>query len=133
MTGERILVVDDFYDVGKTISWILEDVGYLVSYVSDKYRALELLNAETFHVSILDVRLSETDEDNQDGIWLMHEIKKKHPLVKTIIFTGYADVNLVREALQSDLNGVAPAFAFLEKTEFSQLVDYVERAFSQTT
>ncbi|MEA3349021.1 MAG: CHAT domain-containing protein, partial [Chloroflexota bacterium] len=38
-------------------------------------------------------------------------------------------VKMVREALQPDNEGIAPAFGFLEKSEMEQLPEYVARAF----
>jgi len=128
----RILLVDDLPDVRTTLSGLLLDEGYDVRSVSSRAEALQMLDAERFDVAVLDVRLDESDEDNQDGLLLMHEIRQKAPTVAIIILTGYADVKIVREALQPDREGVAPAFGFLEKSEIDQLVEYVNRAFERT-
>lgn len=125
----RILVVDDLPDVRATLSGLLSDEGYDVRSASSRVEALQMVDAERFDVAVLDVRLDEIDEDNQDGLLLMHDIKEKDPTVAIIILTGYADVKMVREALQPDREGVAPAFGFLEKSEIDQLVEYVTRAF----
>ena len=132
MCKNRILVVDDLPDVRATLSGLLSDEGYDVRSASSRVEALQLVDAERFHVAVLDVRLDETDEDNQDGLLLMHDIREKDPTVAIIILTGYANVKMVREALQPDREGVSPAFGFLEKSEVGQLLEYVKRAFERS-
>ena len=127
-----VLVVDDLPDVRTTLSGLLSDEGYEVRSASSRVEALQMLDAERFHVAVLDVRLDEADEDNQDGILLMHEIREKDPNVAIIILTGYATVNMVREALQPDREGASPAFGFLEKSEVDQLPEYVRHAFEHS-
>jgi CheY-like chemotaxis protein len=124
----RILVVDDLLDWQKSISGLLSDEGYDVRSVGSRVDALEALDAGRFHVAVLDVRLDERDESNQDGLVLMHEIREKYPSVAVIILTGYANIEMVREALEPDDKGESPAFGFLQKTETDQLLEYVRRA-----
>ena len=127
----RVLVVDDLPDVRTTLSGLLSDEGYEVRSAPSRVEALQMLDVERFHVAVLDVRLDEADEDNQDGLLLMHEIREKDSTVAIIILTGYANVKMVREALQPDHEGVSPAFGFLEKSEVDQLPEYVNRAFER--
>ncbi|HET60058.1 MAG TPA: response regulator [Chloroflexi bacterium] len=122
-----ILVVDDLPDVRTTVLGLLLDEGYKVRSASNRANALELIEAERFDVAILDIRLDETDEENQDGLLLMHEIRERDPNIAILIMTAYADVKMVREALQP-VNGSAPALGFLEKTEIVDLLKYVELA-----
>jgi CheY-like chemotaxis protein len=123
----RVLVVDDQPDVRTTLSGFLSDEGYDVRLASSRVEALKMVDAERFNVAVLDVRLDEADEDNQDGLLLMREIREKDPTVAIIILTSYAGVT-VREALQPDREGVAPAFGLLEKSEADQLPAYIDRA-----
>jgi CheY-like chemotaxis protein len=123
-----ILIVDDLPDVRVTLSGLLSDEGYDVRSASSREEALRMIAADRFDVAILDVRLDETDEDNQDGLLLMHDIKDETPETVIIILTGYANVKMVRDALQPNQEGEAPAFGFLEKTEVDQLPHYVDRA-----
>jgi CheY-like chemotaxis protein len=128
VTKGHILVVDDISDVRATLSGFLIDEGYDICSAASMEEALELLAINHFDVAVLDVRLDETDEDNRDGLLLMHTIKKKYPHTVSVLLTGYADVKMVREALQPDSRGVAPAFGFLEKSEIGKLHTYVDRA-----
>jgi len=124
----RVLIVDDLPDVCATLSGLLSDEGYDVRSVSSRVEALQMVDAERFHVAVLDVRLDEADEDNQDGLLLMHEIRERDPTVAIIILTGYATVKMVQEALQRNRDGISPAFGFLEKSEVDRLPEYVKRA-----
>ena len=121
-------MVDDLPDVRLTLSGLLSDEGYEVCPVSSRAEALQAVDAGHFHVAVLDVRLDETDEENREGLLLMREIKEKDPNVAIIILTGYADVQMVRDALQPDRDGKSTAYGFLEKTEVEQLPACVERA-----
>jgi len=127
-----VLVVDDIPDVRVTLSGLLSDEGYDVRSAPSKEEALRMMAAERFDVAVLDARLDDTDEDNRDGLLLMHEIKELDPATAIIILTGYADVQMVRDALQPNAQGIAPAFGFLEKSELDQLLAYVDRAFEHT-
>ena len=133
MEKGRILVVDDLPDVRATVSGLLSDAGFDVRSASNKSDALRILKTDQFKVAILDIRLDETDEENKDGLFLMHEIKTHYPRTATIILTGHADVKIVREALQPNQDGSSSAFGFLEKDELDQLIEYVNRAMAHAT
>ncbi|MBN1922055.1 MAG: CHAT domain-containing protein [Anaerolineae bacterium] len=126
----RVLVVDDLADWRQTLSGLLHDEGFSVTTAANQEEALAALAAQRFDVAVLDVRLDETDERNRDGLYLMHIIRKQSPYTSIIILTGYADKDMVREALQPDEKGHSPAFGFLEKVEpdIKQLIPYVKRA-----
>lgn len=126
----QILVVDDLADWRQTLSGLLRDEGFSVITAANQEEALSALAAQRFDVAVLDVRLDETDEKNRDGLYLMHTIRKQSPYTSIIILTGYADKDMVREALQPDEKGHSPAFDFLEKVEpdIKQLVTTVKRA-----
>jgi len=126
-----VLVVDDLPDVLDTVSGILSDAGYTVCAASDRSEALAEIAKRTFDVAVLDVRLDEPDDENRDGLLLMHEIREKAPSVAVIILTGHATVDVVKEALQPRDDGSSPAFGFLEKCELDQLVEWVGRAAQQ--
>lgn len=128
MHSGRILVVDDLPDVRATLSGLLSDIGYDVRSASSRDEALQMLDTERFHVAVLDVRLDESDEDNQDGLLLMHDIRHRWPSTVAIILTGYGSIKMVQEALQPSRNGTSLAFGFLQKSEFDRLPEYVELA-----
>lgn len=128
MAAGKILVVDDLPDWQKTLSGLLRDNGYEVKAVGSIETALHALEKEYFNVAILDVRLDETNEDNQDGLSLMRQIKERWPSVEIIILTGYAKVSMAQKALNTDVGGDRYAHSFLEKTQTNELVQQVKRA-----
>ena len=129
MSKGRVLIVDDKPDMRSTLSGLLSDREYLVRSAASLPEALQLLQTERFHVAVLDVRLDDSDEDNQDGLSLMRAINEIDPSVAVIILTGYATVRMVQEALQPDAEGRSPAYSFLEKTEITRLPAQVRGAF----
>ena len=124
----RVLVVEDFPDVRQTLIGLLAHEGYEVQGAASLQEARARLVSTAFGVAVLDIRLDDTDEDNRDGLILMYEIQRKYPKTAVIILTGYADVDMVRRALEPDETGRAPAFGFLEKNEINRLPEYVSRA-----
>lgn len=134
MVKRRVLVVDDTPDWRQTVAGILEDDGWEVRAVASKEEAESLAGKESFDVAVLDVRLDEQDVDNRDGLFLMHALNKKAPSTAVIILTGYADVDMVKEALQRQPGEAsAPASGFLEKTQMEQLTTLVQMAFEQSS
>jgi CheY-like chemotaxis protein len=129
MTQGRILVVDDLPDVRSTICGLLEDAGYTAKSVSSVQEALQQLELERFHAAVLDIRLDDTDVDNQEGMALMHTIAGKYPSMVIIVLTGYATVERVQEALQQNPQGITPAYKFLTKAKISELPDAIQSAF----
>jgi CheY-like chemotaxis protein len=131
MSQGRILVVDDLPDWRATLSGILLDEGYEVCAAEDRQEALRLLEAERFHLAVLDVRLDEADEDNREGLELMRQIKAYDPTIAVIILTGYADVRMVQDALRPQANGLPFAYSFVEKPNSQELIEFVRRAFQR--
>ena len=128
MTAGKILIVDDLPDWRTTLSGLLMDQGYEVQVASSVNGALRVLESGEFHVAVLDVRLDEADEDNRDGLRLMHLIKKKWPSIEIVILTGYADVPMAQDALNANIEGKRFAHSFLEKTQTNMLIKNVKQA-----
>jgi len=123
----QVLIVDDLEDWRVALSGLLTEEGYDVHSAASRIKALDAFDAKRFDVAVLDVRLDDSDEANQEGLILMHEIKERRPSVAVIILTGYASTEMVREALGPDAGENSPAFGFLEKTEIDQLPEYIKR------
>ncbi len=129
MSKGRILVVDDLPDWRTTLSGILHDEGYDVRVADGREEAMRLLKAERFHLAVLDVRLDESDEDNREGLELMRQIKAYDPTIRVIILTGYANVEMVTDALRPKSDGMPPAYSFVEKANSEELIEFVQSAF----
>ena len=129
MIQKRILVVDDVPDWRAMLTGLLSEERYHVKTAGSSSETLRLLGKERFHVAVLDVRLDETDEGNTEGLDLMHRVRAVDPTMAIIIFTGYANLDMVAEALRPDEKGVSPAFDFVEKDKISQdLLPGIKRA-----
>ncbi|PWH12326.1 MAG: hypothetical protein DDG60_13655 [Anaerolineae bacterium] len=126
----KILVVDDLPDVRSTVSGLLRDAGYLTWFAASRQEALDILETEHFHLAVLDVRLDESDEDNREGMDLLRDINQRYPAIAVIMLTGYADADMVRQALQP-VNGRQPAYGVVFKQEMTVLPDMVRMAFQE--
>ncbi len=100
----RIMVVDDEAIVGKRLKPSLEREGYEVETFGDGTSALERMAQKEFDIIVTDVRM-----DDVDGMQILEHVRAHSPRSKVIIITGYATVELAREAL------VKGAFDFIAK------------------
>ena len=64
-------------------------------------------------LSILDIRLMETDESNEDGMRLLAEISKHQAFTKVIMITGHGTMETQRKAFRE-----FKAFDFFRKEQF---------------
>ena len=96
MTGKqlRIMVIDDESIVGKRLKPALEKDGSLVETFENGKDALERFEQERFDIVITDVRM-----DEMDGIEVLEKVLAKSDRTKVIMITGYATVEMAREAL----------------------------------
>ena len=100
----NIMLVDDEAIVGKRLKPSLEKEGYAVETFGDGTSALERMAQKEFDIIVTDVRM-----DDVDGMQIPEHVKANSPRTKVIIITGYATVELAREAL------VKGAFDFIAK------------------
>jgi len=90
----RIMVIDDESIVGRRLKPALEKDGSLVETFENGKDALERFEQERFHIVITDVRM-----DEMDGIEVLEKVLAKSGQTKVIMITGYATVEMAREAL----------------------------------
>lgn len=100
----RIMLVDDEAIVGKRLKPTLEKHGYEVEVFGDGDEAIARLRDAEFDIVVTDIRMQ-----NVDGLQLLEHIAARSPRTKVIMITGYATVEIAREAL---LKG---AFDFIAK------------------
>ena len=137
----KVLLVDDSRELLRVLEQLLKAEGFYVKSANNLAEALERIEAECFHVAVVDVRLDERDPSNRDGLQLMRELRSLDPSTGIIILTIHADLDVVREALQPGSGRLqpvfeisrAPASEFLEKTPQSlrQLPNYVQKVFEE--
>lgn len=99
-----IMVIDDESIVGKRLKPALEKNGARVETFEDPEAALARFNDSPFDVVVTDIRM-----DKIDGIEILDRVLATSGRTKVIIITGYATVEVAREAL------VKGAFDFIAK------------------
>jgi DNA-binding NtrC family response regulator len=103
-TPLKVLVLDDEPIVCKRLKPSLEKSGYEVEIFEDPQQALKRIDEKVFDIVVTDVRM-----EGIDGIQVMERVLAKSELTKVIIITGYATVEMAREALAKG------AFDFIAK------------------
>ncbi len=92
---KHILIVDDEPNVRLNYRTALETEGYLVTEANCGAQALERLEAATFDLAILDMRMPE-----MDGIELLAEMRRRGHATPSIIVTAYGDVPHAVQAMK---------------------------------
>jgi len=100
----RIMVIDDEQIVGKRLKSALEKTGHIVETFEDGRSALQRFDEQTFDIVVTDIRMDEID-----GIEILEQVTARSKHTKVIIITGYATVEVAREALSKG------AFDFIAK------------------
>lgn len=123
MTQERILVVDDEKGVVRSCVRILQREGYVVSGITDSYKAPELLKQETFDLLLTDIKMPKLD-----GLELLRISKEIDPHITVVLITGYGTMEDAIEAIRLGAQG------FLMKPfEPRELLDTVKDNLSRRT
>lgn len=90
-----ILLIDDEPEILQSLKGLLRREFTLHTAESGE-QALEILEREPIHVVMTDQRMPE-----MTGTQLMAKVKKKFPDAVRIIFTGYADIKAVVDAINT--------------------------------
>ncbi len=90
----QIMVLDDEEIVGKRLKTSLEKSTYDVEIYQSSREAVARISEKTFDIVVTDVRMEEVD-----GMGVLEHVLAVSPGTKVIIITGYATVELAREAL----------------------------------
>lgn len=114
----RIMVIDDEKIVGKRLKPALEKTGGVVEAFEEGQKALDRFDEAPFDIVVTDIRMEKID-----GIQILEHIMTKSARTKVIIITGYATVEIAREALSKG------AFDFIAKPfKPADLREIIERA-----
>ncbi len=98
------MIIDDEPIVGKRLKPALEKDSYQVEVFTTGADALKRFEEQSFDIVVTDVRMDEID-----GIDVMTRVMDRSPGTKVIIITGYATIEMAREALAKG------AFDFIAK------------------
>ena len=117
----RILVVDDEDALRTVLSSELEGEGYQVDSAADGDEAMIIVKKKPFDLVLLDIKMPKVD-----GFEVLKFIKEKHPAVKVIMLTGFADL---KNAIESKKLG---AEDFVSKPyDLVDLLTTIERVLSE--
>lgn len=90
----QILVLDDEEIVGKRLKTALEKSDYDVEIFQDSRLAVARISAKEFDIVVTDVRM-----EGFNGMEVLEHVLENSPRAQVILITGYATVEVAREAL----------------------------------
>jgi DNA-binding NtrC family response regulator len=93
----RIMVVDDVTDYLNSLCRALRG-EYEVVKAADLAEAKQKMDA-TIRLALVDVRLSEQDTTNRDGLLLLGWLKESFPAVPVVVMSAYRDFDAATDAL----------------------------------
>jgi two-component system response regulator PilR (NtrC family) len=110
----NILIVEDFADWRELLQGLLQREGHQVESVATLQEARDRLSkTKDLDLAILDIRLVETDETNEEGMRLLGEISQGQAFTKVIMITGHGTMESQRRAFRE-----FRAFDFFRKEQF---------------
>ena len=95
-TKHRVLCVDDDPSVLRALRLDLQPLGIQIATATSAKEALHVLEGAQFSAVISDLRMPGTD-----GIALLTRVRREHPSVVRILFSGRADFDSAVEAINS--------------------------------
>ncbi|MCG6551237.1 MAG: response regulator [Candidatus Magnetominusculus sp. LBB02] len=100
----EVLLLDDEPIVGKRLRPALLKLGCEVEVFEHPQKAVKRINEKEFDVVVTDIRMDEID-----GIEVLEHVMNKSRRTKVIMITGYAMMELARQAMEKG------AFDFIAK------------------
>jgi two-component system response regulator AtoC len=101
---ERVLVVDDEEGIRTFIGEVLEGEGLRVTLAADGSAAARLLDRESFHLMITDLKMP-----GLDGMSLLRKVRAESPETEVVVLTAHGTVAGAVEAMKLG------AFDYLDK------------------
>jgi DNA-binding NtrC family response regulator len=110
----KLILVEDYGDWRELLTGILQREGHDIQTASTLEEARLLLDEnKDVDLAILDIRLIETDENNEDGMLLLAEVRRLQPFARVIMITGHGNMETQRKAFRE-----FRAFDFFRKEQF---------------
>jgi DNA-binding NtrC family response regulator len=88
-----VLLIDDEPIVGKRLQPALAKVGCNVEIFTNPLEATARLEEKEFDIVVADIRM-----EGMNGIEILEFVSQKYPRTKVIMITGYATLEMAREA-----------------------------------
>lgn len=109
-----ILIVEDYVDWRELLSGLLQREGHQVEAVATLDKAQDFLEqSREPDLAIVDIRLVETDETDEDGMRLLANIREREICTQVIMITGHGTMETQRRAFRE-----FQAFDFFRKEQF---------------
>ena len=93
MDDRKVLIVDDQNGIRVMLSELLHSEGYSIYQAPNGRIALELIQQHQPDLVLLDMKIP-----GMSGLEILRQIKHKHPEIKVIMMTAYAELNMLNEA-----------------------------------
>lgn len=120
----EILVLDDEEIVCTRLKIVLEKAGYLVETYTDSRAAKNRIEEHRFDIVVTDLKMA-----NIDGLQLFQTAKAKWPDCEVFLITGFATVEVTREALQKGVRDIiAKPFKI---AQFKKIIDQTAESISK--
>ena len=121
---KKILIVDDIPEYVDTVEVFLED-RFDILKAHTLQEAKSLLKDNHINLAIIDIRLSEEDTENKEGIDLLKWLKNRMPDVKVIVISAYREFDYAVEALNAGAN-----FFMRKPIDPDKLNSFIDKVFS---
>tara|TARA_Y100001970_G_scaffold41767_1_gene51865 strand:- start:3171 stop:4529 length:1359 start_codon:yes stop_codon:yes gene_type:complete len=119
--ANEILIVDDNPDIRNILNELISDLGYKTRLAANYQQALSEIDKKLPDVALLDVKLSNTE--NNEGLKLLEHIKTKNKDIPVIIVSGHANIEMAVDSLRLG------AFEFIQKPfDKNRLTNFINRA-----
>ncbi len=92
--SENILIVDDNEGVLTALNLLLKPYFGDVVTLASPANLLSVLHGKVFSIVLLDMNFKAGINSGNEGLFWLHEIKKKCPSLPVVLFTAYADIDL---------------------------------------
>src|SRR5947209_678425 len=125
-----VLIVDDDEDWCEELTEILQREGFQADSAPTIVKALELLDDALYHVLVVDIRMNEADQTNEDGINLLKELDSRglNEATKVIMLSAYGTRERTRTAFK---NYQVADFLFKEEFKKPMFLESVGNVFAE--
>lgn len=117
-----VLIVDDNKDFCDSLFDCLDELDVQVNATHDPQTALFLAQSRDYDIALIDLKMPGTD-----GLTLFREMRSRHPRIRGILMTGYADDETEAAAVTNGFSTVLH-----KPIDFSQVISIVTPGASAT-